>query len=355
MINIKNIYYMLAYAYQVLNEKGYVQFSSEKFENIHSLLAAILAKGLSLQVKKGLAKKYIENEEPLMSVRGKIKISDTIKSSFNSKRIVCAFDEFSDNITINKILKSTAILLLKSGDVEKETKKSLKKSLIFFGNVQEIDLKAVRWNDIRYDRNNASYKMLINICYLLAKGLLISEETGKMKFADIFDEQRMNRLYEKFILEYYKRHHPALRPAALRIKWNTDDGFIDFLPQMNSDITLCFMEKELIIDAKYYKHSMQTGRFNKKTVHSNNLYQIYTYVKNKDIEKSGNVSGMLLYAKTDEEISPDYDYKLDKNSISVKNLDLNTEFELIASQLDNIAYKWAPELAEYEKAVKERV
>jgi 5-methylcytosine-specific restriction enzyme subunit McrC len=66
------------------------------------------------------------------------------------------------------------------------------------------------------------------------------------------------------------------------------------------------------------------------------MYQIFTYVKNKDVSNSGNVSGVLLYAKTDEEIVPDNDYIMSGNRIGVKTLDLNSDFIEIAGQLDSI-------------------
>lgn len=49
----------------------------------------------------------------------------------------------------------------------------------------------------------------------------------------------------------------------------------------------------LIIDAKYYTHTMQT-QYDVHTLHSGNLYQIFTCVKNKDVEfgdKPHTVSG----------------------------------------------------------------
>ena len=68
------------------------------------------------------------------------------------------------------------------------------------------------------------------------------------------------------------------------------------------------------------------------------LYQIFTYVKNKQIEApNSEVSGMLLYAKTDEEILPDNTYKMSGNTIGVGTLDLNQDFGLIKEQLDGIA------------------
>ena len=65
------------------------------------------------------------------------------------------------------------------------------------------------------------------------------------------------------------------------------------LPVMQSDIMISNNEKTLIIDAKYYSHSTQS-QFDVHTIHSHNLYQIFTYVKNKDKNNTGNISGMLL-------------------------------------------------------------
>lgn len=43
-IFIKNIYYMLAYAFRVLRQKNYDNVAAEDFDNVQDLFAAILAK-----------------------------------------------------------------------------------------------------------------------------------------------------------------------------------------------------------------------------------------------------------------------------------------------------------------------
>ena len=58
-IFIQNIYYMLSYAYQVLQQQDYQCIASEKFERIDDLFAAILAKGVSRQLKQGLYREYV--------------------------------------------------------------------------------------------------------------------------------------------------------------------------------------------------------------------------------------------------------------------------------------------------------
>ena len=76
--------------------------------------------------------------------------------------------------------------------------------------------------------------------------------------------------------------------------------------------------------------------FDKRTIHSGNLYQIFTYVKNKDINGNGSVSGLLLYDKTEEAIVPDMKAAFGPNIISVKTLNLNHDFSAIKAQLDSI-------------------
>ncbi len=341
MIRIQNIYYMLAYAFQILNEQGYKSVATEEFENTADLCAAILIKGISMQIKRGLGKEYIPQTEPLPSLRGKIDVSETIKTqSIQRKQLVCSYDEFSVNSYMNRIIKSTMIILLRA-DITKARKKELRKLLVFFTEVDVIDLHTVNWN-VQYNRNNQTYRMLISICYLVVKGLLQTRSDGFTKLMDFLDEQRMHRLYEKFILEYYKKEHPEITAKASQIPWQLDDDISAMLPVMQTDIMLSQGEKVLIIDAKYYAHSTQF-QYDKQTLHSGNMYQIFTYVKNKEAEladKPHSVSGMLLYAKTDEDVYPDNEYSMSGNRIAVRTLDLNGNFDSIRAQLDTIVDRY---------------
>ena len=335
MIRIQNIYYMLSYAFQVLNEQGYKNIATEDFENVADLCAGILIKGVSSQIKRGLGKEYIPQNGALASLRGKIDITQSIKEmSILNKRLVCTYDEFSENSYLNRILKTTMEFLLKS-DISRDRRKQIRKLLVYFSDVQELNIHNIKWH-LQFNRNNQEYRMLISICYLVIKGLLQTNSNGSTKLMDFLDEQRMCRLYEKFILEYFRKEHPELDVSASQIPWNTDDGYNEMLPVMQSDIMLRYNGKVLIIDAKYYSHTTQS-QYNANTIHSSNLYQIFTYVKNLDTKNTGDVSGLLLYAKTDELILPNSQYKIGGSPIAVKTLDLDCDFSKIRKQLDNIA------------------
>lgn len=340
IIPIKNIYYMLSYAFQTLSEQGFKKLATEEFKNTGDLLAAILSKGISKQVKRGLGKEYILATESLSSVKGKINISESIKTNAIMKnQLVCSYDEFSVNSYMNRIIKTTVDILIKS-DIDKQRKKELKKLMLFFSEVDTLDPYRINWK-IQYNRNNQTYQMLIAICYLVIKGLLQSNMSGGTKLMDFLDEQRMCHLYEKFILEYYRKEHPEIKADALQIPWvlGADDSR-DMLPIMQTDITLRSKsgDRTLVIDAKYYSHNTQS-QFGKNTIHSANVYQVFTYVKNLEAVKTNDnqvISGMLLYAKTTDEIQPDNVYHMSGNEISVRTLDLNQEFEVIAKTLDDI-------------------
>lgn len=332
---------MLAYAFQVLNEQGYRSMAAEDFENTAELCAAILICGISRQIKRGLGKEYIPRTEALSSLRGKIDISETIKTqALLRKQMVCSYDEFSINSNMNRIIKSTMLVLLRA-DITKARKKQLRKLLVFFDDVDIIDLYTVNWN-MQYNRNNQTYRMLISICYLVVKGLLQTQADGSVKLMDFLDEQRMHRLYEKFILEYYRKEYSQITANASQIPWKLDDDMSAMLPVMQTDIMLSYGEKILIIDAKYYAHSTQI-QYDKHTLHSGNMYQIFTYVKNKEAELAGKpheVSGMLLYARTDEDIYPENEYRMSGNRIEVRTLNLDGDFAMIKEQLDWIADKY---------------
>lgn len=346
MIPIQNIYYMLAYAFQILNEQGYKDIATESFENTAELMAAILERGISSQLKRGLNREYLLETEPLSSLRGKLDIPRSInQQTMRRKQLVCTYDEFSVNSTLNRIIKSTVLLLLKS-DISAPRKKQLRKLMVYFADVEPIDLYTVKWN-VQYNRNNQIYRMMISVCYLVFKGLLQTNTDGSTRLMDFLDEQRMSRLYEKFLLEYYKTEFKqcnGFKAEASQIAWQLDDEYNAMLPTMQTDITLSQGSTVLIIDAKYYEHTTQV-RFGSHTIHSHNLYQIFTYVKNKEYElrdKQHTVSGMLLYAKTDEPIEFDHSYRMSGNQINVKTLDLNLSFDKIKEELNSIVQDHFP-------------
>ena len=339
-IPVRNIYYMLCYAFQALKQLEDEEIDLTEFDNIHDLFAAILSVGIGRQIKQGLYLEYQSFTEDLPTIRGKVNLQGTIRNRLARRQVIsCDFDELTENNLLNQILKTTVLFLIRHGDVRSSFKDVLKNELLYFSAVDTIEPAGIPWSSIRFHRNNQSYRLLIGICQLILEGLLESTDSGETRMAAFMDEQRMCRLYEKFILEYYRREWPDLNANPSQIPWALDDAVNDLLPVMQTDITLQCGSSVLIIDAKYYAHTTQT-QFDRHTVHSGNLYQIFTYVKNREYafdDAEHTVSGMLLYARTEEEIQPNQTYSMHGSQISVRTLDLTGPFEEISGTLDQIA------------------
>lgn len=336
-ILIRNIYYMLAYAFQELKQNNYAEIEGESFEDIYDLFAEILSRGISFQLKQGLYREYVSHNESLLTIRGKINMGETIRNRMqNNQQINCDYDELSENNVFNQILVTTTHVLLKHSDIKTETKMKLKKLMLFFQNVDSIDLHTIRWNSLRFDRNNRNYRMLIYICYFIVKEWLMTTEEGKLKMRE-FSDDHMCRLFEKFVLEYYKKHHPEFKPEAKQIEWNIIKEQTDtsVLPIMQTDILLTKGERTLIIDTKYYSKILQQ-QFGKETIRNSHLYQIRTYVDEYDREHHYNVDGMLLYAKTTKDDFDDATINHSNGySLFIRTLDLNTNFEGIKKRLES--------------------
>lgn len=340
-IYIKNIFYMLSYAFQQLRQNNYEDISGEDFDDMYDLFSEILIRGVSFQLKQGLHREYVAQHDSLSTLKGKMNMNGTIHNMMQRKqKIDCEFDELTENNVFNQILKATILLLLKHPNVKSSKgssrKSSLRKLILFFSNVDVIDLSIVNWSSLRFDRNSKTYQMLLYICYFIMNDLLMTTESGSYKMNSFKDDQ-MNLLFQRFVLEYYKKHFPEVKAHATQINWNLDlrETTTDDLPIMQTDIMLTFKERELIIDTKYYSKTMQVYK-EKHTLHSSNLYQIQSYVLNKDIKHTGSVDGMLLYAKTEESINPDGQMKFrDGNVIYFRTLDLGKTFDSIKEELNS--------------------
>ena len=154
-ILIKNIYYMLSYAFQSLRQSNYANIASEEFHNIEDLFARILSIGISQQLKLGLFREYITKNESLSVLRGKLNLNETIRNRIQRKQeLFCEFDELSQNNLFNQILKTTAYYLIFTTGVKTEQKKALKNNLLFFDGIQKLEPAQIPWSKLHYQRNN---------------------------------------------------------------------------------------------------------------------------------------------------------------------------------------------------------
>ena len=339
-ILIRNIYYLLAYAFSDLRKQDYQLVGGEDFEHISDLMAEILTNSTSFLLKRGLYREYITSHQSLPTLRGKLDVVRSARNLAVGKQLLeCEVDDLSENNIFNQIIKTGLVLLAQDKDVSKPRRDAIKKILPFFSTIDMLNPSAIPWTTVRYQRSNRLYELPVHICAYVINRTLIDPNKEKQKLM-MFSEENFNRLYEKFVLEYYRRHHPELKANADVIDWNFDTAQSigwEYLPKMITDITLHKGEKTLIIDTKFYSQILRS-KFDKYTYNSNNFYQISAYIANMDVHHTGNVSGMLLYAQTDNESIPDSEFQIrgSASKIYVRTLDLNQDFANIRERLEDI-------------------
>jgi 5-methylcytosine-specific restriction enzyme subunit McrC len=102
--------------------------------------------------------------------------------------------------------------------------------------------------------------------------------SGRSRFRDFLrDEDRMNRLFQDFVYNFYKLEQKEFKVAAPRIYWQAapeTTEALEYLPVMQTDVCLTNHDRKIILDCKYYRETLQRGQY-KRTVHSSHLYQIF--------------------------------------------------------------------------------
>lgn len=339
---VGNVYVMMAYAFRSIHHREVSLRGEIEFEHLHELLAHLIGFETSRQVRRGLHKQYVSHEEVLTTVRGKVDVSGSVTRNAVSKgRLACVFDEFSEDTPHNRAVKAALSTLIQHGSVSHERKRFLKRLQSHFTGVAEIPLRMIDWASLTYYRTNSSYRTLLQYCQFLAEGLLPSDESGEALAAWATDDS-LNDLFERFVREYFAVHYPQLNSRASNIVWAVDDELElpSQLPAMRTDITLSDGKRTLIIDTKFYSNPLQMGRWGKASLHSGNLYQLFTYVKNADTMMGGSVSGLLLYARTTAQEHPDLDTYIQGSHIQATTIDLTQPWPQVRQTLDAILTSW---------------
>lgn len=340
LIPIENIYYLLCYAWNKLDEKDRVAVSAEDYTKLLDLLAKVLINSTRILLKRGIDRNYIDITTEFAGVKGKLELSQTVKSHLLLKqKTVCSFDEFSSNILTNRILVTTLNRLIRTQGLDANLRSAIKNLLWRFDGVKPIELKNSTFNNVKLHRNNKFYGFILNVCRLVYENSLLSEKTGDWHFTDFLrDEGKMNRLFEAFLRNFYSIEQKEFKVRRENINWqfSTDDNQnLQFLPLMQTDITLENETAKIIIDAKFYKETLKSN-YGAEKITSANLYQLFSYLLNQrnSDPKTQTATGILIYPT----IEQDYDlqFRYQNHNVLIKTVNLNSDWRSIEYRLKEI-------------------
>jgi 5-methylcytosine-specific restriction enzyme subunit McrC len=336
-IPIQNIYFLLCYAWDSLPEAGFIDIEKENIAKPIELLARVLINGTRHILRRGLEQGYQLEREEIATIKGRVLVADSARRFlFQQGRALCEFDELSVITLPNQILKAT----LKYSSVAKELDPGIRHEAgLLVRQLQEVtDVPLTKkiFRKVQLHGNNRFYRFILQVCQLILDQSLMNELEGSHHFRDFTqDERKMAQLFERFLFNFYKREQTEYLVKKERIYWqadSADDPGLSMLPTMETDISLRSPLKTLIIDAKYYSRTLQSY-YDIESVHSGNLYQIFSYLKNLEF-RGGNdaaAEGMLLYPVVSKGISKSY--VLHGHKVRIETIDLAQDWRDISASL----------------------
>lgn len=326
---------MLCYAWWHLAEKDMANIAQEDEKDIKHLLTRILVVKIRSLIKRGYYREYISNQEETGTLKGRINFQDSINSfSFKRGKMHCEFEEMTHNIVHNQVIKSTLYELLQTQHLEKQLKEEVQQLYPYFADVTVIKLNLRIFQEIKLHRSNQHYRFVLDICRFLYESLLLNEDNGESKFADFErDPKAMARLFEDFVRNFYKREMPEYKVYRENIYWDAEGEDTNYLPLMQTDISLESKDRKIIMDTKYYQYAL-TRSFGSQKLISGNLYQLFAYLSNHRKAEEKETVGMLLYPKNGKQLV--LDYRIKGLSVRINTIDLSRDWLSIHTRLKEI-------------------
>lgn len=257
-------------------------------ENLLEILAFLFSKKLKKELSRGIYREYINKNDNLNLVKGKIDIKGQIKNiSRKRSKIACNYDEFSEDNLLNRIFYTMTYQLCR----EVKSLKTIDNLKIIMANYTDINMTRLNTtfiNSIKFNRNNLRFRESYILLKKIYESLSSIGEDGRLEgFSFLFE---VNELYEKYIGKVVKEveHTTELQDKSkkLLVKKSTNNAVI----QLKPDIVV---PQKVIIDTKWKIIDKDKNRYG---VAISDFYQMYAYLtRYEDIDKV-----ILLYPLTDE-------------------------------------------------------
>ena len=322
-IPIQNLYYLLCYAWGLPEQREWVKVDADTCPAVLDLLSRLLTKGADVLLKRGIAKEYRIHEEEISGVKGKLELAKTLKANrYREGRTICSLDELTGDVLLNQIVYTSMYRLLGSKELDKAIQKDLRRTFLRFPKVSLIELSRGTFKDVRLNRNNRFYRLIINVCEMLYAHMLPEEKRpGDYRFIDFTrDEDIMNGIFESFLRNFYHQECSQEYPIVKRTKiyfqleaLNAEDE--DLLPEMETDVTLDNPKegKRIILDAKYYNEMFVSRYGTSMKLRREHISQIQSYIDNQEDPQRPytlQANGIMVYPMTNIHFTEaNYEYR----------------------------------------------
>ena len=191
------------------------------------------------------------------------------------------FDELSPDTLANRILKGTISTLLRFDTLTRENREELAGLYRGLRDVSDVRVSASSFYRVRLHRNNQNYRLLLSICEMVQRYALPGEHGHGMRFIN-FNRKQMWKLFQLFVMNFYRRRQNIYDVNPEHFSWlvfQSPEIEQFSLPALETDMVLSGPISRIVLDTKFYSRPFET-RFEKLTVRSGHLNQMFAYMQN---------------------------------------------------------------------------
>lgn len=336
-IPIANIYFLLLYAWDILEEADLVDVAADESTDVLELFGRILNSGVRHAVRKGIRQDYLAQQEEIRAVRGRLLIDRTLRTGSLLRGMTwCETDHLTPNTATNQILRSTIRLLLESPVLDEGLRADLLGIYRRLAGIDILDISPALIRRIQLHRNPPFYRFLLSVCELVSRQVAVKPAANDARFRGFNEHELLSEVFERFLFHFYRREQKTFKVKREQIHWHPVSGKpedIELLPVMRTDVSLLSPSRHIVIDAKFYSETL-TARFDKKRIREKHLYQLFAYLSNIRAAAEADsvaVEGMLLYPRVDDDVSARFE--LHELPIRIETIDLTAPSQQIKQRL----------------------
>lgn len=341
-IPIRNLYYLLCYTWDVLEERDDVLISELEGLSHVDLLAKVLSVSVHRLWKRGLDRGYRTIADDVRSPRGRIDLSRTLSRQLEPLgRAACSFDELGHDVLHNQLLATTARRLARLPQLHHDLRDAMIAIDRTLADVSSVAIRASTFAQLQLHGRLRRYRLPLQVCQLLHDQLMVDEATGEVRFRDyVEDDRRMAILFEEFARNFYRRELDGWNVKRDQIRWDLDPLTPDaaqYLPKMHTDISLRCADRTVIIDTKFYAEAF-ASRYETDKLRPSHLYQLSAYLRNLAAANAGpdaTAAGVLLYPEVHGPL-PRLQYQYGPHRLTATGVDLAQDWRIIHERLLDI-------------------
>lgn len=242
--------------------------------NLIELIAKFFIENLSQQINRGMYLEYINKEENINVIKGKLLLSNHIKKNYSNKvKAYCGYDEYSENNFLNLVFKTACTIILRKINND-DVKNGVKRILSLLA---DVDLNYIDNNKLlkyKFHRQNKRFKESYEFAKLILLNMSMENSKGNdSAFSMLFE---INNLYEEYIANILSQlwnnqnRNVFIQDSSKYLLENISSNRGNF--NLKPDIVLNDNKEkyQIIIDTKW--------KLVDSKIEPSDMYQMYAYI-----------------------------------------------------------------------------